>query len=476
MANGALRVAVVGCGNISGPYGETLRAYPTIEIAGATDVDRGLSAEFVERFGGIDYPSLEELLGDGHVDAVVNLTSHGVHAKVTAAALEAGKHVHSEKPLAASYAEARSLVELADARGVRLSCSPITFMGEAQEEAWRLLAAGAIGTVRVAYAEVNWGRIETWHPRPEPFYRIGPLADVGVYPLTILTAIFGPARRVTAFGRVVLPERMTTGGEPFSVLAPDFGVAVIELEDGPIVRLTTSFYVTQASKQRGIEFHGDDGSLHLSSWQEFDAALELTLDGEPSRQVPVAPPSAAPTGDAPSRSSAGRSRSGDRIAPRALTRRTWSRSSTRSRPPRPRDGRPRFARPSPALHRRALVGHPPRKMATTADRPSRYRRDMVTKDDVVEALHGVEDPELGMDIVELGLYYDAEIADAGDHVKIMHSLTSMGCPAGQMIQDSIHDAVAALPGVEKVEVELTFDPPWTPDRMSEDAKFILGFG
>ena len=99
---------------------------------------------------------------------------------------------------------------------------------------------------------------------------------------------------------------------------------------------------------------------------------------------------------------------------------------------------------------------------------------MVTKDDVVEALHGVEDPELGMDIVELGLYYDAEIE--GEHVKVIHSLTSMGCPAGPMIQESIHDAVAALPGVEQVEVELTFDPPWTPDRMSDDAKFILGFG
>jgi metal-sulfur cluster biosynthetic enzyme len=61
-------------------------------------------------------------------------------------------------------------------------------------------------------------------------------------------------------------------------------------------------------------------------------------------------------------------------------------------------------------------------------------------------------------------------------VKIIHSLTSMGCPAGQMIHEMIHDAVAALPGVEKVDVELTFDPPWTPDRMSDDAKFILGFG
>ena len=64
-------------------------------------------------------------------------------------------------------------------------------------------------------------------------------------------------------------------GEPFTVGAPDFGVAVVELEDGPVVRLTTSFYVMQHSKQRGIEFHGDDGSLFLSSWQYFDAAVEV---------------------------------------------------------------------------------------------------------------------------------------------------------------------------------------------------------
>jgi metal-sulfur cluster biosynthetic enzyme len=99
---------------------------------------------------------------------------------------------------------------------------------------------------------------------------------------------------------------------------------------------------------------------------------------------------------------------------------------------------------------------------------------VVTHEQVVDALHGVEDPELGMDIVELGLFYDADIADG--KVKVVHSLTSMGCPAGPMIQEDIHNAVAALPGVEEVEVELTFDPPWTPDRMSDDAKFILGFG
>ena len=288
MFENALRVAVVGCGNISGAYGETMGAYPTVRIAGATDVDRALSAAFVDRFGGVDYPSLADVLDDSAVDAIVNLTYPAVHAEVTTAALEAGKHVHSEKPLAGDYASARTLVELADDRGLRLSCSPITFMGEAQETMWRLVEEGAIGAVRVAYAEVNWSRIESWHPQPEPFYRIGPFADVGVYPLTILTAMFGPARRVTAFGKVVFPDRITTSGKPFSPGAPDFGVAVVELANGTVVRLTANFYVGAHSKQSGIELHGDTGSLFLSSWQEFDAAVELAAWGGSYEPVPVA--------------------------------------------------------------------------------------------------------------------------------------------------------------------------------------------
>ena len=287
MSDGLLRFAIVGCGNISGPYGETAAAYPNVEIAGATDVDRALSEAFVARFGGVAYPSLGALLDDPTVDVVVNLTSHGVHAQVTAAALEAGKHVHSEKPMAGSYAEARGLVELADARELRLSCSPITFMGDAQETAWQLVGSGAIGTVRVVYAEVNWGRIESWHPRPGPFYAIGPMADVGVYPLTFLTAIFGPARRVAAHGKIVFPDRLTTADQPFTVGAPDFGVAWVELENGTLVRLTTSFYVGQHSKQKGIEFHGDDGSVFISSWQDFDAAVELAPFGGSYEPVPV---------------------------------------------------------------------------------------------------------------------------------------------------------------------------------------------
>jgi metal-sulfur cluster biosynthetic enzyme len=100
---------------------------------------------------------------------------------------------------------------------------------------------------------------------------------------------------------------------------------------------------------------------------------------------------------------------------------------------------------------------------------------MLTKNDVLEVLHQVEDPELGMDIVDLGLVYDVEVEPT--KVKVIHTLTSMGCPAGPMIQEDIQNTVTAnFPDVENVELELTWDPPWTPDKMSDDAKFILGFG
>jgi metal-sulfur cluster biosynthetic enzyme len=99
---------------------------------------------------------------------------------------------------------------------------------------------------------------------------------------------------------------------------------------------------------------------------------------------------------------------------------------------------------------------------------------MPTREEVIEALRQVEDPELGMDIVDLGLLYDVEVQ--GPIVKVTHTLTSMGCPVGPMIQEDIHRVTSELDGVEDIDVELTWDPPWTPDKMSDDAKFILGIG
>jgi len=99
---------------------------------------------------------------------------------------------------------------------------------------------------------------------------------------------------------------------------------------------------------------------------------------------------------------------------------------------------------------------------------------MPTREDVFEALKVVEDPELGMDIVELGLVYDVEVA--GPKVHVTYSLTSMGCPVGPLIEQQIAETVSEMPGVEEVEPELTWSPPWSPEKMSDDAKFILGFG
>src|ERR1700759_2675826 len=99
---------------------------------------------------------------------------------------------------------------------------------------------------------------------------------------------------------------------------------------------------------------------------------------------------------------------------------------------------------------------------------------MATKQDVLEVLRTVEDPELGMDIVDLGLVYEVGVEDST--AKVIYSLTSMGCPAGPLIAQDIDAAIRQVEGIDDVELELTFDPPWTPDKMSDDAKFILGFG
>ena len=99
---------------------------------------------------------------------------------------------------------------------------------------------------------------------------------------------------------------------------------------------------------------------------------------------------------------------------------------------------------------------------------------MPSREEVIDALRVVEDPELGMDIVELGLLYDVEVE--GPKVHVTYSLTYMGCPVGPMIEQQMLEVVEGMEGVEAVDAELTWDPPWSPEKMSEDAKLILGFG
>lgn len=287
-----MNLAIVGCGNVAERYAERIVAAEPLTLVGVTDTVTERAETTARAFGVRHFASLEELLADEAVDVVVNLTVPSAHATVTAAALEAGKHVHTEKPVALRYEEARELVDLAERADRRLSCSPATLLGEAQQTAWKLVRDGALGQVRVVFAEANWGRIESWHPTPQALYAVGPLVDVGVYPLTILTAMFGPVRRVVAYGTTLEPERVTLAGEPFLLTAPDFIVSLLEFDGMVVGRLTTTFWVRHG-RQRGMEFHGVDGrSLHLASFQEFDAQLEMSSDG--GETYTTVPPVRAP--------------------------------------------------------------------------------------------------------------------------------------------------------------------------------------
>lgn len=283
-----LRVAVVGCGNIATAYGDAMRAHRQIQILGASDIDPARAKAWTEKHGGRAYASLDDVLADPAVEAVVNLTIQTAHVEVVTRCLEAGKHVHSEKPLASTFAEADALVRLADVRGLRLSCAPVTWLGEAQQTAWKLIRDGRIGTPRVAYAAVDWARIETWHPNPVPFYAGGPVFDVGVYPLALLTAWFGPVARVVADGGVVLPNRNTLDGKPFTVTTPDWIVACLEFRGGLRARLTADFYVGDPAENRaGLEIHGDTGSVS-TAWFAATAPVRLgAFGGKYHRVRPV---------------------------------------------------------------------------------------------------------------------------------------------------------------------------------------------
>ena len=295
---GPVGVAFVGCGNISGPYADTMEKHPDrLEIVGAYDLKEDVAQAFAEKHGCKRYASLDELLEDDAVEVGLNLTVHLAHAGVSQKLLAAGKHAHSEKPLAATREDGRACVELAAEKGLLLGCSPFVILGEAQQTLKKLVQDGAVGEVREVYAEMNWSRIEYWHPAPAPFYGegAGPLLDVGCYPLSVLIQILGSVKAVRAMGGVRLPER-TIGsgpdaGKPFTATNADHTVALMEFASGAHGRLTASFFAVK-SAQAGIEIHGTEGSLRMDQVPSFNARLQMCKPGvrEWSDVPPIAEP------------------------------------------------------------------------------------------------------------------------------------------------------------------------------------------
>jgi predicted dehydrogenase len=283
----SLRLGVVGCGHVAERYVSTMRAYTQLELVGVADIRPDVCAAFAKAQELHAYRSFEDLLADRTIDIVVDLTAQDAHADVVTRCLEAGKHVYAEKPLALNYARARQIIDLASRKHVRLACAPCTFMGEGQQTAWRIIREGRLGEIRLVYAETNHSRPETFHPSPEAFLDVGPLFDVGPYNLTMLATVFGPAARVRGYGRLLLPERQLLNGEIHRPAADDAIFAIIEYPSMPVVRFTVNYYVDWFKRQMGIEFHGDKGSLFLSTAMYYGGSVEFAEFGRPYESVPL---------------------------------------------------------------------------------------------------------------------------------------------------------------------------------------------
>jgi predicted dehydrogenase len=238
----------------------------------------------------------EELLADEEVEIVLNLTIPVVHAKVSMAALEAGKHVYTEKPLAVSLEDGRRMLEVAGERDLVIGCAPDTFLGGGLQTCRKFVDDGMIGEpVAVMAFMLNHGP-EDWHPNPDFFYQpgAGPMFDLGPYYLSTLTTLMGPVRRVTASARVTFPERVITSqphtGASISVNTPTHVAGVMDFESGAVGTLVTSFDVWSENQSR-IDLYGTDGTLSLPDPNTFGGPVWLWRSDESAwTEIPLTHP------------------------------------------------------------------------------------------------------------------------------------------------------------------------------------------
>lgn len=297
MSGERLRVGIIGCGNILPQYLNTLTApdAASVTVVALADLDAGRARAAAEPRG-ILALTPAELLARDDIDAVVNLTIPAAHADVSHAALTAGKHVYSEKPLAITRQDGLDLLAAAAAAGRHLTCGPDTFMGAGFAQAAVLLAEGALGDVAAANAAFTGRGPEAWHPNPDFFYQpgAGPLLDLGPYYLTHLVKLLGRVAAVDGAARASWPERLpATGpsaGRRIPVATPTHVTALLTFESGLIATLVCSFDV-HASTQPRIELHGSLASMQVPDPNVFDGTVRVRSAGEADwRDFPTTQP------------------------------------------------------------------------------------------------------------------------------------------------------------------------------------------
>ena len=192
-----MKIAIVGCGYVGDHYLETLSNHPHLDLLGVSDLIHSRAQVLADYYGTKTYPSLEALLADKEVELVVNLTDPDSHYQVSKASLLAGKHVYSEKPLSVNFSEAKELVALATEKGLLLSSAPCSVLSETAQTLWKAVRDGAVGQVRLIYAELDDNPIYLMHPEgwanergvPWPYlneYQVGCTLEHAGYYLTWL--------------------------------------------------------------------------------------------------------------------------------------------------------------------------------------------------------------------------------------------------------------------------------------------------
>ena len=277
-------IGIIGCGNIFERYVNGLRTLGGVEIAWCADLDESLAEKRASELGIPRCGSPAEALADrlGYAGLVVNLTPPAAHADVALAVLLAGKHVYTEKPLAATLPAAADVLSLAAERGLEVGGAPDWILSGTGRAAREAIASGRIGQPVAVSAFATHSKVEQWHPNPGMFFRRGggPVLDIGPYYVSALADCLGPVRAVAAMQRTGLPERPVTAPnrlvDSVPVEVATHASALLHFEPGAIGTLTLSFDAWERTMPF-IEIYGTEGTLSLPMPHERDGEVRVKL-------------------------------------------------------------------------------------------------------------------------------------------------------------------------------------------------------
>lgn len=290
-----VKVGILGLGAISGIYLKNLSSvFRNVEISGIYDLIEEKAEKVQEEYHIPKvYKSMEEMLDDPEIEIVLNLTRPLEHYQVTKAALLAGKHVYSEKPLATTFEEGRELVSLAKERNLLLGGAPDTFLGAGIQTCKKIIDSGFIGRPIGAAAFMICHGHESWHPAPEFYYKNGggPMMDMGPYYLTALVNLMGSVKGLTGIAKKNFEQRLITSeplyGKTIDVEVPTHYNGILDFESGATATITTTFDVHYTQQAR-FEIYGTEGTLIVPDPNTFGGPVKL-LSGKESeyKEMPL---------------------------------------------------------------------------------------------------------------------------------------------------------------------------------------------